>query len=170
MPIDNCTHTFATLAHEVLPEYLSQLRGAMKTPHKAADFAKPGNGPVAIAKTLDRSTDFSGCYVMLEGTQPVYVGISRSVLSRLRQHVTGRSHFDASLAYAVAQHRLPTKGHRSKVMEHAGFQAAFSEAQAYLRGLDFAFIEIENPLELYLFEAYAAMELNTSVWNTFRTH
>lgn len=170
MPVDNCPHSFATLAGTVLPSYMAQLRVAMQTPHKAAEFAKSGVGPVAIAKTVGRSTDFSGCYVMLEDSRPVYVGISRSVLSRLRQHVTGKSHFDASLVYAVAQRKSPTKGHRSKVMEHASFQAAFAEAQKYLRGLDVAFIEVQNPLELYLFEAYAAMELDTSAWNTFRTH
>ena len=35
-------------------------------------------------------------------------------------------------------------------------------------------IEISNPLELYLFEAYCAMELDTGFdtggWNTFETH
>lgn len=170
MPVDNCPHSFATLAGTVLPGYMAQLRIAMEKPHKAEEFAKPGVGPVAIARTVGRSADFSGCYVMLETSKPVYVGISRSVLSRLRQHVTGKSHFDASLVYAVAQRNMPTKGHRSKVMEQASFQAAFTKAQDYLRGLDVAFIEIQNPLELYLFEAYAAIELDTSNWNTFRTH
>lgn len=46
----------------------------------------------------------------------------------------------------------------------------FDEAQTLLRGCTVAFIEIENPLELYLFEAYCAMELNTCQWHTFRTH
>lgn len=170
MSVDNCPHSFATLANIVMPRYLAELRKAMTKPHKAAEFSKKGVGPVTIAKSVGLVADFSGCYVMLDCSKPIYVGISRSVLSRLRQHVTGKSHFDASLVYAVAQRRLPTKGHRSKVMENAEFQAAFSAAQAYLRGLDVAFIEIQNPLELYVFEAYAAMELDTCDWNTFRTH
>jgi hypothetical protein len=33
-----------------------------------------------------------------------------------------------------------------------------------------ATIPIENPVELYLFEVYAALALGTSRWNTFRTH
>jgi len=41
-------------------------------------------------------------------------------------------------------------------------------------GLATAFVEIANPLELYLFEAYCAMELSTGsdtgAWNTFLTH
>ena len=31
-------------------------------------------------------------------------------------------------------------------------------------------IEIDNPVELYLFEVYAALELRTALHNTFRTH
>ena len=121
MPVDNCPHSFDTLAGPVLPRYMEQLRLAMKTPRKAAELAKPGSVPVAIAKAVGRPADFSGCYVMLENSKSVYVGIPRSVLSCLRQHVTGKSHFDATLVYAVAKRKLPTKGHRSKVMEHASF-------------------------------------------------
>jgi hypothetical protein len=33
-----------------------------------------------------------------------------------------------------------------------------------------AAIEIENPVELHLFEVYAALELRTALHNTFRTH
>ena len=170
MPVDNCTHSFDLLATTVLPGHLARLRLAMQKPLKAAEFAKPGAGPIAIANTVGRSADFSGCYVLLKQSKPIYVGISRKVLSRIRQHVTGSSHFDASLVYAVAQRRRPTKGHRGTAMEDATFLAEFGKAQKYLRSLSVAFIEIQNSLELYVFEAYAAMELDTSEWNTFRTH
>ena len=39
-----------------------------------------------------------------------------------------------------------------------------------MRGCAVAFVEIPNPLELYLFEAYCAIALDTSEWNTIRTH
>jgi hypothetical protein len=55
-------------------------------------------------------------------------------------------------------------------MGDAVFQDEFMKAQQYLRELSVAFIEIDNPLELYVFEAYASMALETSEWNTFRTH
>jgi hypothetical protein len=170
MPIDNCPHSFEHLATVVLPGYMAQLREAIKRPHNAGDFAKPGVGPVSIAKSLGRASDFSGCYVLLEQSKPIYVGISRSVLFRIRQHVTGKSHFDASLVFAVALRRRPTTGYRSEVMQDTGYQAEFEKVQQYLRGLSVAFIEIDNPLELYLFEAYAAIALDTMEWNTFRTH
>ena len=55
-------------------------------------------------------------------------------------------------------------------MELEEFMKHFQLSQQYLRTLRVAFIEIENPLELYVFEAYAAMALETKVWNTFATH
>lgn len=55
-------------------------------------------------------------------------------------------------------------------MKDTDFLRAFAEAQALLLDCHVAFVEIENPLELYLFEAYCAMELDTCEWNTFRTH
>ncbi len=170
MPVDDCLHSFEALASTVLPGYLERLRTAIESPHRASEFARAGIGPIAIANELGRTSDFSGCYVLLEDAKPIYVGISRSVLLRIRQHVTGKSHFDASLVYAIAQRRLPTVGQRSSVMENVQFREEFERTQQYLRRLKVAFIEIVNPLELYVFEAYAAMKLETSEWNTFRTH
>jgi len=39
-----------------------------------------------------------------------------------------------------------------------------------LCGLRAAVVVIANPVELHLFEVYAALALGTSTWNTFRTH
>ena len=50
------------------------------------------------------------------------------------------------------------------------FCAGFEERRVYLRFLYAGTVAIENPLELYVFEAYAAMALKTADWNTFRTH
>lgn len=55
-------------------------------------------------------------------------------------------------------------------MGDATFKAAFAEAQQKIRGMSVAFIAIPNDLELYLFEVYAAMELGTAKYNSFRTH
>jgi hypothetical protein len=170
MYIDGCEHTFAHLTQTILPEHLARLRTELPHARPAADFAEDSTGPVTLARRLGRTGDFSGCYVLLDNARPVYVGISRKVLSRLRQHLRGRTHFDASLAYAIAQRRRPTKGHRSTAMAIPDFRAEFEQARKYLSGLSVSFVEIENPLELYLFEPFAAMELGTHEWNTFRTH
>jgi len=135
-----------------------------------SSFYKQGFGVKSILSELRQSNDFSGCYVLLQEGKPVYVGISRTVVQRLRQHVTGKTHFDASLAYRMATNKTGHKMKRSDAMQHPSFRLAFDEARALLRDCSVAFIGIDNPLELYLFEAYCAMELDTCEWNTFRTH
>jgi hypothetical protein len=120
-------------------------------------------------KQHGHAQDFSGCYVILE-KQPIYVGISRGVFGRLRQHVTGRTHFDASRAYRMAQEELPHGKTRGEAMKAPKFVEVFERKRERLRTMDVATIPIENPVELYVFEVYAAMTLGTTKWNTFRTH
>ena len=119
----------------------------------------------AIEKRLWRSAD-----LLRSNGKPLYVGISRGVIGRLRQHSNGTTHFDASLAYRMANEKAPHGKTSSAGMQDPVFRAAFNEAQVLLRTCTVVFIEIPNPLELYLFEAYCAMMLDTSEWNTFRTH
>lgn len=105
MPIDGCTHSFSELAGTVLPAHMARLNAAMQQPWTASAFSQPGQGVAALAKYLGLKSDFSGCYVLLDETQPIYVGISRGVLNRLRQHMLGKDHFSASLAFAIARKR-----------------------------------------------------------------
>lgn len=170
MYIDDCKHSFEELAASVLPAYMEQLEKALANRRPARAFAVAGQGRAAIARRLGLETDFSGCYVFVDGEEPIYVGISRGVITRIRQHLCGRTHFDASLAYAMARKTPGTKGSRKSLMERAAFQAVFNERRDYLRRLDVAYIGIVNPVELYVFEAYAALSLRTHEWNTFRTH
>lgn len=170
MPIDNCTSSFSELATSVLPQYMEKLRGELQRPHTLAAFCISGVGVSGILKTLEWELDFSGCYVLMHDGIPFYVGISRSVIKRLRQHGTGKTHFNASLAYRMAKEKVTHTTTRSNAMEDPSFRAAFDDARTRLRGCTVAFIEISNPLELYLFEAYCAMALDTCEWNTFRTH
>lgn len=170
MAIDGCQYSFGDLAAHVLPRYRAELRHRVANPIALSEFAVEGVGVGALLGRFRLAADFSGCYVLLEAARPIYVGISRGVLQRLRQHVRGTTPFDASLAYRIAASRQPHNLTRSAAMTEAAFQAGFREAQAYLRGLQVAFLEIANPLELYLFEAFAAMELDTCEWNSFETH
>ena len=177
MPVDACTSTFADLATVVLPGHMAQLRKAMAAPHQLADFSTPGVGVRAILKRLGRSTDFAGCYVIMREGRPMYVGISRGVVSRLRQHCNGTSHFSATLAYAVAKRNFSQNSAdkiqgitRDAAIKDAGLREAFDAARQLLRDCSGAFIEITNAVELHLFEVYAAIELDTGEWNTFRTH
>src|ERR1035441_5237563 len=166
MPIDDCT----SIASTVLPSYMARMQSAMERAHPLTGFCTPGIGVKSILATLGRSRDFSGCYVLLRDGKPFYVGISRGVIGRLRQHSTGSTEFNATLAYRMANEKVPHEMTRSEAMKDPAFRAAFDEAQTLLRGCTVAFIEIPNPLELYLFEAYCAMALDTCEWDTFKTH
>jgi hypothetical protein len=170
MPIDACTSTFAEMAAIILPGDMARLRAALAAPVPMSSFCKQGFGVKSILSGLRRGSDFSGCYVLLREGEPFYVGISRTVVQRLRQHVTGNTHFDASLAYLMATDKTGHKMRRADAMQDSAFRTAFDQAKALLRDCSVAFIDIDNPLELYLFEAYCAMELDTCEWNTFRTH
>ena len=170
MAIDECEYSFSILAEDKLPRHMSALRLKMKNPASMKDFDVAGVGPAALARKYGFQNDFKGCYVFVEEIRPIYVGISRTVLRRLRQHVKGQTHFDASLAYRMATADHPHQLTRHDAMTMKDFRTAFEQAQEYLRRLSVAFVEIQNPLELYLFEAYCAMELDTSIWNTFATH
>jgi hypothetical protein len=46
----------------------------------------------------------------------------------------------------------------------------FKRAKESLVAMSAAVVRIECPVELYCFELYAALELHTDQWNTFRTH
>lgn len=174
MPLHNCTHSFSELAATVLPAHMTRLRSAMKDPRQMHAFARVGAGVKSLLREFELPQDFSGCYVLIENGSPVYVGISRTVIARLRQHVCGKTHFDASLAFRIAMKRHPDQTianlTRSEAMDDPLFGTSFIEAQSYLRSLQVAAVAIENALELYVFEPYCAIELDTHQWNSFETH
>ena len=170
MPIDQYKHDFQYLVETDLTEHIKILQAAMADPLPMSDFAIDGLGVVGLCSMYGLETDFPGCYVLMEGERPIYVGISKSVLQRLRQHVRGTTHFDASLAYRIAARNMPHNNTRSRAMEEEEFKEQFDSAKTYLRGLNVAFVKINNPLLLYIFEPYCAMKFDTSDWNTFETH
>lgn len=172
--MDDCGHTFDVLVAAVLPGYLEALRASMKKPASMSEFDVLGNGPVTLAKGHGFAKDIPGAYVLLEDGRPIYVGISRHVFERLREHVRPGDHLTATLAYRIACQKHPHHTTAAEAMKNPDFRAAFLEAQQYLQGLDAAFVEIQNALERYVFEAYCALEFRTGLddggWNTFETH
>jgi predicted GIY-YIG superfamily endonuclease len=170
MPIDQYPNTFSHLVDVELPALLARMEEVRRIPVSMADFAINGVGVTTLARQLGLTADFPGCYLLLERDRPIYVGISRAVLQRLRQHVRGTTHFDASLAYRIAAQRMPHDHTRSRAMETEEFKAEFDAAKTYIRDLNAAYVRIENPLVLYVFEPYCAMHYDTANWNTFETH
>jgi predicted GIY-YIG superfamily endonuclease len=105
-------------------------------------------------------------YVFLEDNIPVYIGISRNVSNRLKQHIYGGDHNQSSLVYMVAIEKHPEFADIKRKELNKKY---LEEAQEHLKHLSFAFIPIECDTELYLFEVYCARKWKTK-WNTFRTH
>ena len=108
--------------------------------------------------------------MFVDEATPVYVGISRSVVQRLIQHVKGRTHFDATLAYRMAAFDYSHDMSRGEAMEDKDFLRCFNEAKQRLASMKVAFVEVKNDLELHVFEVYCSMELDTAQWNSFKTH
>lgn len=169
-PIDGCEMSFLDVTTNVLPGHFSRLRESMKSPFPAAWIQEPGVGQVTLLQRIERQSDFSGCYVFIEKNEPLYVGISRAVIGRLFQHLTANNHFSGSLAYYIAKRQNDPGGTREQNMKDAAFRALFEDSQRRLEQCTIATVEIDNPAELHLFEVYAAMELGTGEFNTFRTH
>jgi predicted GIY-YIG superfamily endonuclease len=170
MAIDECQYSFKELAEQRLPALMEAMKEALSNPLLMSQFAAYKVGKKTILKDLKKKSDFQGCYVLSDKNGPLYVGISRGVVQRLIQHVKGKTHFDASFAYRIASENYEHEMSRGDAMNHDVFKTYFSDAQIYIADMSVAFIEISNDLELYLFEVYCSMELDTSLWNTFRTH
>jgi hypothetical protein len=149
---------------------MTKMRAAIAAPCSMRIFAEAKKGASHCTKGLGLKRDFSGCYVLIESGRAIYAGISRSVVKRLIQHVRGDDENSASLAYRMAAHKNPHKLKRKAAMAQPTFRMAFESQREFLRSLDIAFIEIDCPVELYAFELYCSLELDTGQWNTFRTH
>lgn len=170
MPIDNCTHTFEDLSEKVLPEYFSKLEEFIKNPITASEIVGYKSATKEALSKVGKEVDFPGCYVFIDAGKPVYVGISRGLVKRLTQHLNYDSHYSASLVYKMASEEYPHEMKRDQAMKDEQFREVFFTKQEQLQNMTIAYIEIQNDLELYLFEVYASMKLDTDTWNTFRTH
>jgi hypothetical protein len=170
MYIDNCEHSFEKLAKDILPGYLKDLITAINEPKSAEILSGPRYVNQKLLADLELKKDFVCCYVFIENEIPIYVGISRKVIGRILQHINMPNHNAASLAYRMAREKYPHKMSRTDSMKDPKFLEQFSFAQTRLRKMKVAYVEIENDLELYLFEVFASVSLKTSKWNTFRTH
>lgn len=170
MPIDNCPHTFEQLSKKVLPNYFSELKKSIQNPLKASELDGYKSATKKALSKIGKEADFPGCYVFLDAGKPMYVGISRKLVRRLTSHLNHNTHYSASLVYKMASKERPHKMTRNQAMEDSQFQKAFLAKQKQLKRMAIAFVEIQNDLELYLFEAFACMKLNTEEWNSFRTH
>jgi predicted GIY-YIG superfamily endonuclease len=120
---------------------------------------------------IPKAEDFQGVYIYLDKGKPFYVGISKGVVNRTLQHTKGHNHQTSSLAYRIGQinYKHQTGKIWDRTRDEFDFKKYCGDAKDFLRSKRIAFLPIQDPTELYLFEVYCAMELGTEM-NSFDTY
>jgi hypothetical protein len=125
---------------------------------------------------LKGTSDFMGIYVFVHESPlherfPFYVGISQGVIGRIIQHTKGHSHNTASLAYKIGliRYKLLNGKEYNGNRKDFNFETEVEPVKDFLLRQRIALFPINNPVELYLFETYCSMRLNTYL-NNFETH
>jgi hypothetical protein len=129
----------------------------------AESIIKSACFPLADFQLIDNK--IKGIYLFSEktanGLKPVYIGISRNILQRLKQHCYGKSHYQASLEYRIQTTDQPnTKGRNEFKLD---------EENRRVKHFYINIIPIEDDYSLYFLEVAIAGLLNTP-WNHFKTH
>lgn len=95
---------------------------------------------------------------------PIYIGISRTVFRRLRQHTWGNKHNEATFAYLKAKTRLGHNKKREKIDIHE-----LKLEQDDIKNYQVIVIPEQNDYDMYFMEVYLSGRLKTK-WNSFKTH
>lgn len=118
----------------------------------------------------------AGIYLFSEGPNPIYVGQSRNLHQRLRQHTATSSKensapfaFNLALREAEAQ-GLDTTGTRSEIAARPEFDVLFRDARRRVTEMNVQVVEVDDPVTRTIFEVYAARILATDEFNSWDTH
>lgn len=111
--------------------------------------------------------EFKGLYIFGEEQNgrviPIYVGISRTVFRRLRQHTFGKNHNQCSLAY------LKTKQWNTEITRENVTNEDMLPAKKIIQNYNVALVPVQNDYDLYFLEVALAGIFRTK-WNSFKTH
>jgi hypothetical protein len=133
-------------------------------------FNALGYSPNIKSGKAKSKNEFKGLYVFGEEVNdeviPVYIGISRTVYRRLRQHGFGKLHNQCSLAYLMAKNE---NGDIARATIHTNNEDELLRKKELVRSFKVALIPFENNYELYFLEVALAGILKTK-WNSFKTH
>lgn len=117
-----------------------------------------------------------GVYAFSENGKPMYVGQTRNLRNRLRQHGGPASQhnqavfaFNLAKADALAAGTYPA-GTRRTAERDAVFAELFMAQRKRVAAMDVRFVEIDDPQLRTFFEVYAAVALDTLEYNSFETH
>jgi predicted GIY-YIG superfamily endonuclease len=150
-----CRYSFEELATAVLPSLLKELMLVAVT---SVTLKEHEHGQ------LTRLPKSRACYVFFEFDKPIYVGISRNLRSRVKQHLSS-NRTQANLCVRFAAQSLDVDVSRVSKMDD--FQQHFENARKRLLACSIAWVEVEDAMTLYLLEPFVAMKLNTQQFNRF---
>jgi hypothetical protein len=118
----------------------------------------------------------AGIYLFSKEDEALYVGQTRNLRTRLRNHTNPLSRENqASFAFLVAKTEAEKAGvdmkRTRKILEaDEVFADHFREAKLGVAAMHVRFIELDGAIERTLFEVYASLALNTLLYNSFETH
>lgn len=137
-------------------------------------FAKLMSSEPFTAKGTADQKGRPGIYVFFDGDTPVHAGRTRNLGGRLRGHVT-KSHYSASFAFKCARRALnmiatyTPEGSRAFLAKDEVFRPEFHRQVERVKGLSVRFIEVADPVQQYVLELYACLELGLPL-DEFETH
>ena len=135
-----------------------------------------GMEPVTIG-TVPRDAPSECIYLFSEGARDLYVGRTRRLRRRLRDHSTpAAQHNQAAFAFRLAREMTghltaaySTETSRVALSSDGEFAAAFVGAKRRIREMQLRYVEERDPLRQALLEIYVAVVLKTP-YNDFSTH
>jgi predicted GIY-YIG superfamily endonuclease len=154
--------------HESFREYVEALHPSFER--------LTGMEPVKI-KALPIDAPSQCIYLFSEGARHLYVGRTRHLKQRLRQHsIPGSQHNQAVFAFRLAREttgilisKYTASGSRKALCAQEDFGAAFVRAKERVRNMDVRYVEETDALRQALLEIYASVVLKTP-YNDFNTH
>lgn len=131
--------------------------------------AAPLNGHEAVPRV-------PGIYLFSKHGEALYVGQTRNLSARLKNHTNPLSKENqASFAFLAAKKEaesadIDTNRTRKVLEADEDFAEHFRQAKLSVSEMDVRFVELAGPVERTLFEIYAALALDTLLFNSFETH
>lgn len=137
-------------------------------------FNALGYSPNTYLKTKSKkitNNEFKGLYIFgdeIDGQIiPVYVGISRSVFRRLKQHAWGKKHNECSLAYLKSKHQFEIE--EKEISRATITNDDMLPAKTIIQNYKVVLVPVQNDYDLYFLEVVLAGKFKTK-WNSFKTH
>lgn len=154
--------------HESFREYVEALHPSYERLLQVA--------PVKI-KDLPRDAPGQCIYLFSEGSRHLYVGRTKNLRQRLRQHsIPGSQHNQAVFAFRLARESTGSlvaaytaSGSRAALCAQDELGSAFTLAKERVRNMDVRYVEEKDSLRQALLEIYVSVVLKTPC-NDFDTH